>query len=162
MPGSLIDEQTTQQEQAQALVKKLSKWTIGVALSTLVLLALSTLLVFFAPPVAAVILPIFAAIGSWSPLLAFTVFLPSIGLGIATFFATRSKDLQQTRVVTNTDSISRSCSSTSLGSQTSEKSNDEENTQQTRYSLFKTDVNPPSVSAESQNLEISVTSRNSL
>jgi hypothetical protein len=98
MPGPLIDEQTTQQEQAQALVKKLSKWTIGVALATLVLLAISTLLVLFVPPVAAVILPLFAAIGSWSPLLILTAFLPSVGLGIGSLVALHNSKELQTRI----------------------------------------------------------------
>ena len=78
-----------QLQQAQNKAKKLRIWTIGVALSTIVLLSAAALLVLFFPP-AAVIIPFFAAIGPWSPLLVLTSLLPSVGLGIASLVALRN------------------------------------------------------------------------
>lgn len=62
------------------------------------LLAAATLLVLFVPPVAAFILPLFAAIGSGSSLLVLTAFLPSVALGIASWVAKRNSNKIQAKI----------------------------------------------------------------
>lgn len=69
--------------QAKKNCKTLKTWTLGVALATLLLLTASSLLILFFPPTATIILPFFAAMGHWSPLLILTAFLPSLSLSIS-------------------------------------------------------------------------------
>lgn len=77
-------------KKAKIKTNKMILWLSGAFITTVLLFAAATLLVQFFPPAAALILPIFTAIGSWLPLLVLTTFLPSAGLGIASLFALRS------------------------------------------------------------------------
>lgn len=74
-------------KKAKIKTHKIVSWLGGVFITTVLLFTAAALLVQFFPPAAALILPIFTAIGSWSPLLVLTTFLPSVGLGIASLFA---------------------------------------------------------------------------
>lgn len=92
------DELESHHQQAQNKAKKLSKWAIGIGLTTLLLLTAATLAVIFFPPAAALILPLFAAIGSWSPLLLLSTVLPTLAIEIPSLISTRAKQKSKTQL----------------------------------------------------------------
>lgn len=94
-------------QQAQNKAKSLRNWTIGIGLTTLLLLTAAALLVIFFPPAATLILPFFAAIGSWSPLLVLNSFLPSVGLAIASLVARGSRNAMKTTLDRSNDLLNQ-------------------------------------------------------
>jgi membrane protein implicated in regulation of membrane protease activity len=90
-------------KQAQIKTNKMFLWLSVVCITTAVLLTAATLLVLFVPPVAALILPLFAAIGTWSPLLLLITPIPSLSMLMASLVARRDRNEIQTNLNKSTD-----------------------------------------------------------